>query len=274
MKHQKLIKMVGNFDETAIRSFAIIISDILTHRQIADHLNITGIDDTNPDGNKTERIYQPLIEKQRRDRCGNNVLDFVLKVINPKRYSDEAEFERDRTKINEKLAYEGYEIGKDGQAKQASKATTISEAKERSLKIKSKIGGLQIHPEIIPFCEEEWLKENYFHSILEITKSVAVKLRSLSGYVSDGSELVDECFGLGKDKKPMLAFNYLNNPSEESEHKGFANFLKGFFSMYRNPKAHNPKIFEDVLLNEMTEVLVIASIIYRKLDKTLQTGYK
>lgn len=142
------------------------------------------------------------------------------------------------------------------------------------MKIKNKIGGLKIHAEIIPYCEEEWLKENYFHAILEITKSIAVKLRILSGYVTDGSELVDDCFGLGKDKKPMLAFNYLNTPSEESEHKGFANFLKGFFSMYRNPKAHNPKISEDVQLMEMTEVLIIASIIYRKLDKTYRTGYK
>jgi uncharacterized protein (TIGR02391 family) len=266
--------MINNFDETAIRSFANIISDILTHREIANHLGIAGIEDTGPNGNKTERIYQALVDRQKKDRCGNNVLGFILKVINPKRYSDEVDFERHRTRINEKLAYEGYEIGKDGKEKEVNKAKTISEAKERSSKIKNKIGGLQIHSEIIPYCEEEWLKENYFHAILEITKSIAVKMRALSGYVSDGSELVDECFGLGKDKKPMLAFNFLNTPSEESEHKGFANFLKGFFSMYRNPKAHNPKITEDTQLNEMTEVLVIASIIYRRLENTYRTGYK
>jgi uncharacterized protein (TIGR02391 family) len=94
----------------------------------------------------------------------------------------------------------------------------------------------------LPYCEEEWLKENYFHAILEITKSVAERLRQLSNYTSDGADLVDDCFGLGKDKKPMLAFNILQTPSDESEHKGFGNFCKGFFSMYRNPKAHNPKI--------------------------------
>jgi uncharacterized protein (TIGR02391 family) len=103
---------------------------------------------------------------------------------------------------------------------------------------------------------------------------VAERLRQLSGYTSDGSELVDDCFGLGKDKRPMLAFNTLQSLSDESEHKGFGNFCKGFFSMYRNPKAHNPKILEDTQLSQMTEVLVVATIIHNKLDNTFKTGYK
>lgn len=72
----------------------------------------------------------------------------------------------------------------------------------------------------------------------------------------------------------MLAFNTLSFESEESEHKGFGNFCKGFFSMYRNPKAHNPKMLEDTQLNQMTEVLIVATIIQNKLDITNKTGYK
>jgi uncharacterized protein (TIGR02391 family) len=201
-------------------------------------------------------------------------LAFVVRLLNPKRYSDEGIFETDRTNINEKLIYEGIEIDKSGQPRQVDKAKTISEAKNRSLKIKEKVHGIGVHREILPYCEIEWLKENYFHAILEITKSVAERLRQLSGYISDGSELVDECFGLGKDKRPMLAFNTLQSVSDESEHKGFGNFCKGFFSMYRNPKAHNPKILEDTQLSQMTEVLVVATIIQNKLDNTFKTGYK
>ena len=55
---------------------------------------------------------------------------------------------------------------------------------------------------------------------------------------------------------------------------GFGNFCKGFFSMYRNPKAHNPKILEDTQLSQMTEVLVVATIIHNKLDNTYRTGLK
>lgn len=247
---------------------------MLTHTKITEELNSSGIAHSQYGTNKTDRIFYALKERQEQDRCGNNVLAFVVRLLNPKRYDDESAFEKDRTIINEKLIYEGIEIDKYGQPKQVEKAKTISEAKSRSLKIKEKVHGIGVHREILPYCEEEWLKENYFHAILEITKSVAERLRQLSGYLSDGSDLVDECFGLGKDKRPMLAFNTLQTPSEESEHKGFANFCKGFFSMYRNPKAHNPKIKEDTQLAQMTEVLVIATIIQNKLDNTYRTGYR
>lgn len=247
---------------------------MLTHTKISEYLSSSGILETRQGINKTDRIFYALKARQEQDKCGNNILAFVVKLLNPKRYSDEEIFETYRTSINEKLVYEGIEVDKCGQAKQVDKAKTISEAKNRSLKIKEKVHGIGIHREILPYCETEWLKENYFHAILEITKSVAERLRQLSGYFSDGSELVDDCFGLGKDKKPMLAFNTLQTLSDESEHKGFGNFCKGFFSMYRNPKAHNPKILEDTQLTQMTEVLVVATIIQNKLDNTFKTGYK
>jgi hypothetical protein len=41
--------------------------------------------------------------------------------------------------------------------------------------------------------------------------------------------------------------------------------------MYRNPKAHNPKILEDTTFT-MTEVLVVATIIHNKLDNTYKTA--
>lgn len=60
----------------------------------------------------------------------------------------------------------------------------------------------------------------------------------------------------------MPTINTLIAVSECSEHKGFGNFYKGFFSMYRNHKAHNPRILEVTKLIEMTEVLVVATIIH------------
>lgn len=266
--------MTQSFDDITLRNLADIIADILTHRKITEYLSSAGIRETGEGSNKTDRVYYALRARQKQDNCGNNVLNLVLTILNPKRYDDEDEFENDRTRINEKLIYDGIEINKRGEARIVNRAKTISEAKERSNRIKQKIHGVGIHPEVITYCEEEWLKENYFHAILEITKSVAERLRQKSAYVSDGADLIDECFGLGKEKKPMLAFNTLQNPSEESEHKGFSNFCKGFFSMYRNPKAHNPKILEKNQLSLMSEVLVVATIIHNRIDNTFKTGYK
>ncbi|MDZ4744722.1 MAG: TIGR02391 family protein [bacterium] len=266
--------MTKSFDDITLRNLSDIISGMLTHTKISEHLSSAGISQTEQGTNKTDRIFYALKSRQEQDKCGNNILAFVVRLLNPKRYNDEGVFEKDRTTINEKLVYEGIEIDKSGQPRQVDKAKTISEAKSRSLKIKEKVHGIGVHREILPYCEAEWLKENYFHAILEITKSVAQRLREISGYTSDNADLVDDCFGLGKDKRPMLAFNTLQSSSDESEHKGFGNFCKGFFSMYRNPKAHNPKILEDTQLTHMTEVLVVATIIQNKLDNTHKTGYK
>ncbi|KAF2082086.1 TIGR02391 family protein [Flavobacterium sharifuzzamanii] len=267
--------MIQNFDPSTLRSISNIVGEqILTHKQINEQFHNAGLFDTNEGTNKADRIYYTLISRQKQDNCANNVLNFLLKIIDPKRYDNEASFEKHRTSINEKLLFEGIEIDKEGKPKNVTKAKTISEAKNRSLKIKERVHGIGIHRDILAYCESEWLNENYFHAILEITKSVAHKLRQKSGYASDGAILVDECFGLGSDKKPMLAFNLLQSESEESEHKGFSNFVKGFFSMYRNPKAHDPKLLEDTQLTEMTEVLVVATIIQNKLDITYKTGYK
>lgn len=266
--------MIESFNSTTLRSISKIIGEILSNKQIKEQFHNSGIIDTGEGTNKPDRIYYTLISRQKQDNCGNNVLNFILNIIDPKRYDSESSFEKDRTSINERLLYEGIEIDKEGKPKNVSKARTISEAKERSMKIKERVHGIGIHQDILPYCESEWLNENYFHAILEITKSVAHKLRLKSGYISDGALLVDECFGLGSDKKPMLAINLLQSESDESEHKGFANFIKGFFSMYRNPKAHDPKLLEDTQLTEMTEVLVVATIIQNRLDKTYKTGYK
>ena len=267
--------MTEKFDPTTLRSISIIIGEeILTHKQINEQFQNAGIFDNGEGTNKPDRIYYSLKARQLQDGCGNNVLNFITRVVSPKRYTNDIEFEKHRTAINEKLLYEGIEIDKSGISKIVTKAETISEAKLRSSRIKEKVHGIGIHSDILPYCESEWLNENYFHAILEITKSVAEKLRQKSGYTNDGASLVDSCFGLGSDRKPMLAFNLLKTDSEVSEHTGFANFIKGFFSMYRNPKAHDPKLLEDTQLTEMTEVLVVATIIQNKLDKTYKTGFK
>nr|WP_319997647.1 TIGR02391 family protein [uncultured Draconibacterium sp.] len=265
---------VPSINEGTLNQISELIKDYITNRDIDQLLESANIENINPSGSKRDRIFDALKQKQRQDKCANNVINFIQNVLNPSRYNDELTFQRERESINSKLLFVGLEIGEDGIARATEKAKTVSEALTRSRKIKRKIGELNIHHEVIRFCEEEWLKDNYFHAILEITKSVAERLRLLSGYLTDGSELVDNCYGLGKENKPMLAFNTLQSESEQSEHKGFSNLLKGFFSMYRNPKAHNPKINENTQLSELTEVLLIASIIHRKIDITQKTGWK
>ena len=117
---------------------------------------------------------------------------------------------------------------------------------------------------------------------MELTKQTKKLLSATRGHKllkDKRDELVRQFMDLIKEKtmlpeqQKIMAFNTLRTPSEESEHKGFSNFIKVFFSMYRNPKAHTPRMTEDTQLSAMIEVLVVASIIHNKLDITYKTGY-
>jgi uncharacterized protein (TIGR02391 family) len=80
--------------------------------------------------------------------------------------------------------------------------------------------------------------------------------------------LVDKIFAV---KTPVLAFNTLRTETEQSEHKGFAMFLKGCFGAVRNPLAHGPKILwqgED----DAADYLTLISLLHRKLDECVRTG--
>lgn len=264
--------MIHPFDDLALRGLAGALSGFLTHGEISELFKSLNIQ-AGGEGSKYNRMYDTFKSIQRQDRCGNNVLAFVRMVLSPKRYGEEKLFEDIRGRVNEVLSYEGFAVNERGELILVKKARTISEVKERSSKLKKRVQGVTIHPDILPFCEEEWLAENYFHAILEIAKSVASKMQDKSGLTLDGSELVDACFGLGKEKKPILAFNMLRDRTEESEHTGFSSFIKGFFSMYRNPKAHVPRVTEETQLSAMIEVLVVATIIHNRLDRTHKTGY-
>jgi uncharacterized protein (TIGR02391 family) len=87
----------------------------------------------------------------------------------------------------------------------------------------------------------ELVQGNYFHAVLEASKSVSAKIRNRTGLRTDGTELADQACTL-KGRMPPLAFNALQTPSQRSAHSGYANFVRGVVGAFRNPTAHEPKI--------------------------------
>ena len=112
------------------------------------------------------------------------------------------------------------------------------------------------------------LQENYFHAVFEATKSVADKIRSKSGCKTDGHRLVDDAFG---GKLPILAFNTLQTPTDQSEHTGIMSLLKGLFSTFRNVTAHEPKIKWSISENDALDIMTLASMLHRRLDSAVPT---
>jgi len=58
---------------------------------------------------------------------------------------------------------------------------------------------------VLHFCRAELLQQNYFHAVLEASKSVADKLRALVGVTGDGSLLVDATCSVSSRPKQIEA---------------------------------------------------------------------
>ena len=120
-----------------------------------------------------------------------------------------------------------------------------------------------VHPDVLRFCREELLADNYFHAVMEAVKSVADKLRSQTGLTDDGAALVDRALG---GSPPMVAINPLKTESEKSEQKGFANLMRGAFGMFRNTTAHEARINWPMTKDDAEDLFSLVSLIHRRLD--------
>lgn len=178
-------------------------------------------------------------------------------------------FEARREQLNTILAFSGYVLGKDGKVRATKTARTLGEAEQRAAKLRSELSRRGVHGDVLRFCQAELLQDNYFHAVLEATKSVAEKIRQKSGLTLDGTDLVDAAFG---GAAPRLAINTLRTETERSEQRGFVNLLKGVFGTFRNTTAHAPKITWPIGEQDALDLMSLASYLHRRLDSAVPTS--
>ena len=269
---------VPKLSQNILRSLSDMFGDTntgLTGSEIGRTLAESDIPDVEPNITKRRRLYAALNSKQENDDCANNILAYIQKLMDPVNHLQNKEAYDDTLQsINEIVSFAGLQLGEDGKFKAvASKAKTISEAQARASKLRKKLIDRNVHSDVLKFCRTELLQDNYFHAVFETTKSVADKIREKTGLTSDGAMLVDTAFGLGQNNQPKLAINILKTETDLSEHKGFANLLKGFFGMFRNTTGHAPKIKWEIKEADALDILTLASLLHRKLDNSYKTGY-
>jgi uncharacterized protein (TIGR02391 family) len=119
---------------------------------------------------------------------------------------------------------------------------------------------------VLCFYRAQLVERNYFHAVLEASKSVADKIRNLSGLTNDGADLVRDAFGLRRG--PILAINSLQTDTEKGEQRGFVNLLTGVFGTVRNPTAHEARIYWPIDEADALDILSLLSLVHRKLDRT------
>ncbi len=258
---------IPKIDETHLQAVCDIIGDTsegLTGSEIGRLLVQCDINDPEPAMTKRHRLFVALRTRQDKDRCANNVVNFVQTVMNPVRFvRNTAGFQELREQLNEVLAFGGLHIGEDGKIHPVPPARTLPEAQARAGRLRSALLQRNVHHDVLRFCRGELLQDNYFHAVFEATKSVAQKIRDKTGLTGDGSDIVDKAFGL---KTPMLAINTLRTETEQSEQTGFANLLKGIFGTFRNPTGHAPKITWKIEEQDALDLLSLVSYMHRRLD--------
>jgi uncharacterized protein (TIGR02391 family) len=240
----------------------------LTGTEIRKILGDCSIIDTDPQMTKWKRLYNAFVHWQNVNHCSNHILKFIQAALQPVRYiGREGTFQDRRNEINKRLSFIGLEIGETGKYRNIDKTSTISQAEQRASKFKYKLEARNAHQQIFIYCGAELLVENYFHSIFEAVKSIADRIRELTGLTSDGVELINTAFSIDA---PLLKINSLSNSTDRSEHLGFVNIIRGLFGVIRNPTAHEPKIKFVIEEEEALDVMVMVSFTHKRLDRVIK----
>lgn len=123
-----------------------------------------------------------------------------------------------------------------------------------------------MHELIFEYCKPELLAENYFHAVFEAIKSIADRIRKMTGLYADCAELINTTFST---KNPLLRINLLQNDTDRSEHLGLMNLIKGLFGLIRNPTAHVQKIKFAIDEEEAFDLMILISYTHKRLDRII-----
>lgn len=242
-------------------------NDGLTGTEIGSLLITSKIKDIDPLNTKWKRLYSAFVEWQNSNQCSNHILTFIQSALSPIRYIGKEElFHFRRNEINKRLSFIGVELNDKGKYTIVDKVSTISEAEQRASHFKYKLEVRNVHAIIFEYCKPELLTENYFHSVFEAVKSIADRIRRMTGVYADGNELIDTAFST---KNPLVRINFLQNDTDRSEHLGLMNLIKGLFGLIRNPTAHEPKIKFEINEDEALDLMLLISYAHKRLDKAI-----
>lgn len=262
-------KRIPPFPAERLEAIARVLADTtegLTGSEIDHLLRNCDIPNPTPEMTKWKRLYNAFASFQTEHQVGNHVVVFIKRSMDPVRYVGEQNiFCSRRDRLNPILAFCGYTLGEDGQLSRAAAARTIPEALERANRLHAALILRNVHADVLDFCKEELLEENYFHAVFEAMKSITAKIRKLTGLTIDGTDLVHTAFG-DKYGPPKLVINAYDTKTLQMEQLGFMNLLKGLYGTIRNPLAHAPKTEWDMNEQDTLDILTMISLVHRKLD--------
>ena len=256
------------FTDTQPEAIAGALGDTssgLTGSEIGFLLSASQISDVDPTATKRVRIYNAVVGDQNHRQSKVHILAFIRKSMKPERYvSNPDRFELMRGRLNQALLFAGLAVDHSGVLQEVTHVRTIAESRMRAEELRADLVKRGVHEDVLKFCKEELLVSNYFHAVMEAVKSIMDKLRSKSGLNDDGASLIDKSLS---GEHPLVRINTMSTDSEKSEQKGFANLLKCVAVMFSNTTAHEARIHWTMSKDDAEDLLSMASLIHRRLDK-------
>lgn len=264
--------MARKIDNAVIESVSKILaevvtgSDITTMFRILSYCDFDIVEKRPYNSTKWKRLNETTIHECNQAKSAQPFLKIIQHIMDPPKFVDNKEgWISIKTAINGKLLFYGLELADNGKITRTTAVRTINEAQKRLKSFTDKLESYNIHSEIFKYCTVELFDNNYFHAILEASKGIFDRVRTLSELSTDGVNLIEQAFS---SKQPLVLIkdNMLDSLTDKSLYSGLRNLLLTIATLYRNPKAHNPKLYDDTSETDAITAFVMISLAHRILD--------
>lgn len=138
-------------------------------------------------------------------------ITLIEDIMKPFEFRNKVDLWNDSLKnINEIIVFCGLELLSNGKVITVKPVNTLEEAANRTNNLYEKLNEYNVHLEVIKYCKQELLQENYFHAILEASKGILQRIRDLNLSSKDGNTLINDSFNL-KNPSILIKGNLISN---------------------------------------------------------------
>lgn len=249
----------------------------LTKTQLSQLLRMCGVtlldDGSYNDGltykiglNKSKWLFNCLASDIDSSDSSSKTFLLVQKALNPISFTRDEKREQYEfllEGVNKVLSFIGLTVTRAGTIAEVPTVKTLKEVDQRVNGLRAKLYHRAIHQEVQKYCINDYLRKDYYDAVFEAAKSLAERVRQLTGLNLDGSNLFQSAFST---KHPLVFINTLKDESERSEFLGLRELLEAIHHLVRNPVAHKPKLNWATDETKALDILTVISFAHKYLD--------
>lgn len=267
--------MTKSIDLAVIENVCKILGELTSGYKITMMFKALNFNDADiiqfgkPVSTKWKRLRDEIIYECTNQHSARPFFQIIEYIMKPIDFVDfPAAWHENRKAINSKLMFYGFELTDYGKIIQTTAVESVADAQKRLQSFQNKLDMYEIHQNDLQFCNEELLQNNYFHAILEASKSVLQRVREISELEPDGTALIQQALST-KNPVILIKGNMLKNETDRSLYNGLKNLLETIVSLYRNPTAHSPKLFDVTSETDAITAFNMMSLAHRILDNCI-----